>query len=165
MFLRDVHVAIQLNIDIHTNSPVGPLTFITTKESCLAVMWREAKLRTTPFYSTARHTTGLPKLHASVSQTPCLSIVLVDSHSAGQETPRHWIPVSSTLLQCSHFSSLRLGAGVAQSVYLIVYTTDWTTGVRSPAEAKDFSSSLCVQISSEEHTASYPMGTGGLFPG
>jgi hypothetical protein len=44
-------------------------------------------------------------------------------------------------------------------------TTDWTTGVRSPTEAMDFSSSLCVQTSSHSHPASYPMGTGGLFPG
>jgi hypothetical protein len=37
--------------------------------------------------------------------------------------------------------------------------------VRSPAEAKDFSSSLCVQTASEAHPASYTMGTGGPFPG
>jgi hypothetical protein len=37
--------------------------------------------------------------------------------------------------------------------------------VRFPAEAKDFSSSLCVQTSSEAHPASCPMGTGGAFPG
>jgi hypothetical protein len=41
---------------------------------------------------------------------------------------------------------------------------DWTTGVWSPAEAKDFFSSLCVQTSSETHPASYQMGTGGSFP-
>jgi hypothetical protein len=46
-----------------------------------------------------------------------------------------------------------------------VLTLDWTTGVRSPTEAKDFSSSLRVQSSSEAHPASYPMGTGGPFPG
>jgi hypothetical protein len=33
--------------------------------------------------------------------------------------------------------------------------------VRSPKEAKHFSSSLCVQTSSEDHPASYPIGTGG----
>jgi hypothetical protein len=38
-------------------------------------------------------------------------------------------------------------------------------GVRSPAEAKDFSSSLCVQTGSEAHPASCPMDTGGPFPG
>jgi hypothetical protein len=38
-------------------------------------------------------------------------------------------------------------------------------GVRSPEEAKDSSSSLCVQTGSEAHSASYPVGTGGPFPG
>jgi hypothetical protein len=42
---------------------------------------------------------------------------------------------------------------------------DKAIGVRSPAEAKDFSSSLCVQTISEAHPASYPVGAGGPFPG
>jgi hypothetical protein len=42
---------------------------------------------------------------------------------------------------------------------------DRTIGVRSPAEAKDFSSSLCVQIGSGAHPASCTMRTGGPFPG
>jgi hypothetical protein len=37
--------------------------------------------------------------------------------------------------------------------------------VRSPAEAKAFSSSLCVQTGSGAHPASCPMGTWGPFPG
>jgi hypothetical protein len=36
--------------------------------------------------------------------------------------------------------------------------------VRSPTGA-DFSSSPCVQTGSGAHPASYPMGTGGSFPG
>jgi hypothetical protein len=36
--------------------------------------------------------------------------------------------------------------------------------VRSPAGAKDISSSLCVQTGSEVHPASCPVGTGGSFP-
>jgi hypothetical protein len=36
---------------------------------------------------------------------------------------------------------------------------------RSPADARDISSKLCVQIGSEAHPASCPMGTGGLFRG
>jgi hypothetical protein len=36
--------------------------------------------------------------------------------------------------------------------------------VRSPTGA-DFSSSSCVQTGSGAHPASYPMGTGGSFPG
>jgi hypothetical protein len=41
-----------------------------------------------------------------------------------------------------------------------VLTTDWTTGVRSPTEAEDFSCSLYVQIGPGAHPASCPMGTG-----
>jgi hypothetical protein len=37
--------------------------------------------------------------------------------------------------------------------------------VRSPAEAKDVASSLCVQTGSGVHPASYAMGTGGPLPG
>jgi hypothetical protein len=37
--------------------------------------------------------------------------------------------------------------------------------VRSPAEAKDFSSNLSVQTGSGAHPASCTMGTGGPFPG
>jgi hypothetical protein len=37
--------------------------------------------------------------------------------------------------------------------------------VRSPAGAKEFSSSLCVQTGSRAHPASCIMGTGGPFPG
>jgi hypothetical protein len=44
-------------------------------------------------------------------------------------------------------------------------TIDWTTGVRSTAEAKDFSYSLCVETSSDSHPAPYLVGTGGPFPG
>jgi hypothetical protein len=37
--------------------------------------------------------------------------------------------------------------------------------VRSPAEANDSSSSLCVQTGSGVYPASCTMGTGGPFPG
>jgi hypothetical protein len=42
---------------------------------------------------------------------------------------------------------------------------DRAIGVRSSAEAKDFSSNLCVQTGSGAHPASCKMGTGGPFPG
>jgi hypothetical protein len=42
---------------------------------------------------------------------------------------------------------------------------DRAIGVRSSAEAKDISSSLCVQTGSGVHPASCTMGTGGPFPG
>jgi hypothetical protein len=50
----------------------------------------------------------------------------------------------------------------AQSVWRL--TTGWMIGVRSPIEAEDFSSSLCIQTGSGAHPASYPMGTGCPFP-
>jgi hypothetical protein len=52
---------------------------------------------------------------------------------------------------------------VAQSVRWL--TTDWTTGIRSPTEAEEFSSNLCIQTGSGANPASYTMGTGGSFPG
>jgi hypothetical protein len=42
---------------------------------------------------------------------------------------------------------------------------DWAIGLRSPAEAEDYSSSLCVQTGSEAHPASCPIGTGCFFSG
>jgi hypothetical protein len=42
---------------------------------------------------------------------------------------------------------------------------DRAIGVLSPAGAKDFSSSLCVQTGSGAHPASCKMGTGVLSPG
>jgi hypothetical protein len=42
---------------------------------------------------------------------------------------------------------------------------DGAIEVRSQAEAKDFSSSLCVQTVSGAQPASCTMGTGGPFPG
>jgi hypothetical protein len=42
---------------------------------------------------------------------------------------------------------------------------DRAIGVRPPAGAKDFSSSLCVQTGSGAYPASCTMSTGGPFPG
>jgi hypothetical protein len=42
---------------------------------------------------------------------------------------------------------------------------DRAIGVRFPAEAKDFSSSLCVQTGSGAHPTSCTMDTRGPFPG
>jgi hypothetical protein len=42
---------------------------------------------------------------------------------------------------------------------------DRAIGVRSPTEAKDFSSVLCVQTGSGAHPASCTMSTGGPSPG
>jgi hypothetical protein len=49
--------------------------------------------------------------------------------------------------------------------YLYQVLPNLTKEVRSPAEAKDFSSILCVHISSWAHPVSCTVGTGGPFPG
>jgi hypothetical protein len=54
-------------------------------------------------------------------------------------------------------------AEVARSVLLLA--TGWTIGVRFLAVAGDFSLPHRVQIGSGTHSDSYPMGTGGSFPG
>jgi hypothetical protein len=59
------------------------------------------------------------------------------------------------------FIYLFVRAGVAQSVWCL--TTDLNTGVLSLADAKDFSSKLCVQTGSGTHLASCKIGTGGPF--
>jgi hypothetical protein len=56
-----------------------------------------------------------------------------------------------------------MGAAIAQAVYCL--TMGWTIGVWSSTGTQDFSSSSCIQTGSEAHPASYPMGTGGPFPG
>jgi hypothetical protein len=57
------------------------------------------------------------------------------------------------------------GAGVAQSEVSGYGLNDRAIAVRSPAEARDFSSNLCVQTGSEAHPSYCTMGTGGPFPG
>jgi hypothetical protein len=56
-----------------------------------------------------------------------------------------------------------IGVGVAQSVYCL--TPGWMTAVRSLAKANNFFCCLLAQTSSEPYPASYPVGTGGPFPG
>jgi hypothetical protein len=51
--------------------------------------------------------------------------------------------------------------GSSVSIVFDYRVDDWGL---SQAEAKDFSSNLCVQTSSEAHPTSYPMSTGGFFP-
>jgi hypothetical protein len=61
-----------------------------------------------------------------------------------------------------HLGRSRVSSGSIVSDYGL---DDRAIGVRSQAEAKDFSSSLCVQTGSGAHPASCTMGTGGPFPG
>jgi hypothetical protein len=65
-------------------------------------------------------------------------------------------------LPCTYMGSKSRGSsGTIVSDYGL---DDRAIEVRSPTGA-DFSSSPCVQTGSGAHPASYPMGTGGSFPG
>jgi hypothetical protein len=57
------------------------------------------------------------------------------------------------------------GRGNSASIVSGYGLDDRKIEVRSPAEAKDFSSNLCVQTGSGAHPASCLMGTGDPFPG
>jgi hypothetical protein len=65
-------------------------------------------------------------------------------------------------LLCLYIVWNRVSSGSIVSDYGL---DDLAIGVRSPAGAKDFSSSLCVQTGSGAHPACCTMGTGGPFPG
>jgi hypothetical protein len=60
---------------------------------------------------------------------------------------------------------LYLALGLIIVLWNLCLTTDWTTGVRSPTEGNGFSSSLCVQTSSEAHPAFYPVSVEVLSGG
>jgi hypothetical protein len=63
------------------------------------------------------------------------------------------------ILNCS-----KVSRGSSVSIVSDYGLDDRAIEVRSPAEAKDFSSSLCVQTGSGAHPVSCTMGTGGAFP-
>jgi hypothetical protein len=73
----------------------------------------------------------------------------------------HW-GILRQLLVVLIFIWSRVSSGSIVSDYGL---DDRAIGVRSPAGAEDFSSSLCVQTGSEAHPASCTMGTGVLSPG
>jgi hypothetical protein len=70
---------------------------------------------------------------------------------------------------CNAFMTTNINKVFFVRVSLVL--TNWhgvdyrVIGVQSPAEAKDFSSSLCVQTFSEVHPAPYPVGTRVSFLG
>jgi hypothetical protein len=64
--------------------------------------------------------------------------------------------MNSLYVLCEPGSSVRIVTGYGLN--------DRANEDRSPAEAEDFSSSLCVQTGSGAHPASCTVGTGGPFP-
>jgi hypothetical protein len=72
-----------------------------------------------------------------------------------------WSTNKIVLLLIAVWSSMFFVVSWGSSLNL---ATDWTTGVWSPAEEKNFYSSLCVQASSDAYPTSCPLCTGGPFP-
>jgi hypothetical protein len=68
------------------------------------------------------------------------------------------ISLASSRAETKHISSFH-----GSTAYKTDYGLD--NRGRSPTEAEDFSSSLCVQTGSGAHPASCTMGTGGPFSG
>jgi hypothetical protein len=69
------------------------------------------------------------------------------------------------ILYLNKYSNCRITISSSVSIVSDYRLDDWATGVQSPAEAKNFPFSLCVQTSSEAHRASNPMGIGDPIPG
>jgi hypothetical protein len=69
--------------------------------------------------------------------------------------------VTATCIDCWN----EVSRGSSVSIVSDYEMDDPVVGVRSPADAKGFSCSPCVQTSSKAHPASCPMGTAGPFPG
>jgi hypothetical protein len=69
---------------------------------------------------------------------------------------------------CIRYQVLFVSRGSSGSIVSDYGLEDRVIEVRSPTGAEDFSSSTYIQTGSEAHPASYPsypMGTGGPFPG
>jgi hypothetical protein len=127
-----------------------------------------------------------PKIHSKIdlSSTPrysawCLSCRFSDQNYVCISPMRATFPAHLTLLDFItrslqelqvlysdwflFYVELVLRSRVSSVVYR--WATGWMTGVRVPVEAENFSLHHRVQTSSRIHPASYPMSTGGSFPG
>jgi hypothetical protein len=89
-------------------------------------------------------------------------------HLLAYSCVQHTLPISSSLDFYHHNNILHKAfrePGSSVSIVSGYGLDDRTNEVRSPSEAKDFSSKLCVQTGYGAHSASYIIGTGGPFPG
>jgi hypothetical protein len=87
---------------------------------------------------------------------------------AGIDLQINAILISKYILGCFIFIFTDIGIrepGSSGNIVSGYGLDDRAIEVRSPAEAKGFSCSLCVQTGSGAHPASCTMGTGGPFPG
>jgi hypothetical protein len=81
----------------------------------------------------------------------------IDKNTENLSQVDFWIYMRCILPGCEQGSSVSIVSGYGLD--------DRAIEVLSPAGAKDFSSSLCVQTGSGAHPVSCTMGTRGPFPG
>jgi hypothetical protein len=96
-------------------------------------------------------------LHCPLSQA---HFIYMKSLSANNGLSLHW--------ELFYDKRPRLGLDLERNNYWLPVLSQYDDRViedRSPAEARDFSSSLCVQTGSEAHPVSCTMGTGGPYHG
>jgi hypothetical protein len=77
----------------------------------------------------------------------------------------HFTDINRIVYYFPRMYKLYCQPGSSVSIVSSYRLDDRAIEVRSPAEAKDFSSNFCVQTGSGAHPASCTMGTGGPFPG
>jgi hypothetical protein len=85
-----------------------------------------------------------------------MKILNIDNHSRTRVIVTYFLHV---------YKNTTRSRGSSGSIMSDYGLDDRAIEVRSPTGAEDFSSSPCVQTGSGAHPASYPMGTGGSFPG
>jgi hypothetical protein len=92
------------------------------------------------------------------------SSLYVQTDSGGVQSPAESKDISSSLCVQTDSGGVQSPAESKDISSSLCVQTD-SGGVQSPAESKDISSSLCIQTDSGAHPASYPVGTGGPYPG
>jgi hypothetical protein len=111
-----------------------------------------------------RPVTGVAKLNPSIFSNIFLNFFFLLVHIS--ESFLGSCQSSSCQHALSNFSYADIRSRVSSVSIVSDYgLDDQAIGVRSPAGAEDFSSSLCVQTGSGAHPASCTMGTGSPFPG
>jgi hypothetical protein len=102
--------------------------------------------------------------HETVVLTSNLILILQYSLSVRHDTVSHVTRNSPTSIRRLCSALWRTHFMVVRSLLHPAVVGSTFSRTPSPAEAKDFSSSRCVQTSSEAHPDFYPMGTWGPFP-
>jgi hypothetical protein len=122
-----------------------------------ALWWRDGSKILSIFWSTL--------VHSAVTLL-CLFLAVCNALLQGSPNFSTWGPHDFALQAVGQITQILNGSWGSSVSIVSDYGLDYRAfEVRFRAEAKDFSSNLCVQTGSGTHPASCTMGTGGPFPG